>query len=198
MPLEMDRSQSILEFWFGDPTEPASEYGTSRNVWFKKDSAFDQQIRQRFWTDYNRAVAGGYADWVNMPKPTLALIVILDQFSRNLFRGSPQSFAADAQARAIADGAIQRGDEAALLPVERFFLYLPFEHSEALADQHRSVQLFEALVKTEPKLQHALDYAYRHRDVIERFGRFPHRNEVLARVSTAAELAFLQEPGSRF
>ncbi|MEO1590031.1 MAG: DUF924 family protein [Cyanobacteria bacterium J06632_22] len=194
----MNRSQSILEFWFGDPAQPESEYGHFRKIWFKKSPTFDQQIRQHFLADYERAVAGAYDDWVTTPRSTLALVIVLDQFARNLFRGSPQSFAADSQARSVAEVAITRGDGAVLLPVERFFLYLPFEHSEDLADQHRSVQLFEALVAVAPELQHGLDYAYRHRDVIEKFGRFPHRNAVLGRISTAAEQAFLQQPGARF
>lgn len=194
----MDRSESILKFWFGDPSQPDSEYGSFRKVWFKKDATFDQQIRQRFLTDYQQASQGDYDTWINMPRRALALVVVLDQFARNLFRGSAQSFAADPQARAVADLAIARGDEAALLPVERFFLYLPFEHSEELADQHRSVQLFEALAAIAPDLRHGLDYAYRHRAVIEQFGRFPHRNAALGRTSTPAELAFLQQPGSRF
>jgi len=194
----MNRSQSILEFWFGDPADRAGEYGSFRKVWFKKDADFDQQIRQRFLSDYRRAVVGEYDAWVEQPHSALALVVLLDQFARNLFRGSPQSFAADPQALAVAATAISRGDEAVLQPVERFFLYLPFEHSEELADQHRSVQLFEALVAVAPALQHGLDYALRHRSVIKKFGGFPHRNTVLGRTSTAEELAFLQQPGSRF
>ncbi|MEL6139500.1 MAG: DUF924 family protein [Cyanobacteria bacterium J06628_6] len=192
----MNRSQPILEFWFGDPA--GLDYGEFRKIWFKKDETFDQQIRHRFLTDYERAVAGDYADWLNMPRTCLALIIVLDQFARNLFRGSPQSFAADPQALATAKVAIASGYEAELLPVERFFLYLPFEHSENLADQNRCVQLFEALVEAAPFLQHGLDYAYRHREVIEKFGRFPHRNDVLGRPSTPAEAVFLQQPGSRF
>jgi uncharacterized protein (DUF924 family) len=192
----MHRSKTILNFWFGDPAQSA--YGQWRSIWFRKDPDFDAEIRQRFWVDYEQAVAGQLSDWREQPGTCLALVIVLDQFSRNLFRGSPRSFAADSQALAVAQQALDRGYEAALVPVERFFLYLPFEHSEDLADQDRCVALFEALVAAAPELESGLDYAHRHRRVIQRFGRFPHRNEILGRASTPAELEFLQQPGSRF
>lgn len=193
-----DRQTAILTFWFGDPRDPQSDYGQQRKAWFQKDLAFDAQIRQRFLTDYERAVAGECDRWADTPHGTLALILVFDQFPRNLFRSDPQSFATDPQALALARHAVDQGWDRALLPVERLFIYLPFEHSETLADQHQSVALFEGLVQTAPELESTLDYAYRHREVIARFGRFPHRNDVLARATTPAEAEFLTQPGSRF
>lgn len=188
----------ILTFWFGDPALPHSEYGQARQIWFRKDPAFDQQVRSRFLPHYEAARRGDCDRWTQAPKGALALIVLLDQFPRNMFRDTPRSFEADPQALAVAQAAIAQGYDAALLPVERQFLYLPLEHSENLTHQHQAVTLFEALVQTAPALQDALQYAYRHRDVIARFGRFPHRNQILGRVSTPEEAAFLRQRGSRF
>jgi uncharacterized protein (DUF924 family) len=167
-------------------------------VWFKKDAAFDDRIRQRFLPDYERAAAGDYTPWRSQPRSCLALILLLDQVPRNLFRGDARSYATDAEALAVAEAAIAQGHDQALIPVERLFMYLPLEHSEDLARQQRCVQLFETLVKEAPELASTLDYAYRHRDVIARFGRFPHRNHILGRTTTPEEAAFLQQPGSRF
>ncbi|MEM9808675.1 MAG: DUF924 family protein [Cyanobacteria bacterium P01_D01_bin.56] len=185
-------SQSVLDFWFGSPA------GDYRKQWFRKDPDFDTQIKTRFLDLYWAMVASPPASWWETTKTRLAQIIVLDQFSRNMFRGTPQSFAADSTALTTAIKAIAQGDKAKLLPVERFFLYLPFEHSENLDHQNHCVELFEGLVQDAPDLHHGLDYAHRHRDIIAQFGRFPHRNEILGRQSTAAELAFLQQPGSRF
>lgn len=185
-------TQAVLDFWFGSPP------GEYRKQWFRKDPEFDHQIKTRFLDLYWAMVASTPESWLKTAKSALARIVVLDQFARNMFRGTPQSFAADPQALATADIAIEQGYETQLLPVERFFLYLPFEHSENLTHQRRCVKHFEQLVEKAPELEHGLNYARRHRDVIARFGRFPHRNEILSRQSTAAELDFLQRPGSRF
>lgn len=198
----MLRANAILDFWFGraNPTNPADHTvdGQFRKVWFRKDPAFDAQIRAQFLADYEAAAAGRYGRWREHPHSCLALVLLLDQFPRNLFRGQPQSFATDPQALEAAQFAIASNYESVLLPVERVFLYMPFEHSENPSHQHDSVIKFQALVDEAPSLQHCLDYARRHRSVIERFGRFPHRNEILNRPSTQAELAFLKQPGSRF
>jgi uncharacterized protein (DUF924 family) len=194
----MENADQILNFWFGNPTDPQGPYGQQRSVWFKKDAAFDDRIRQRFLPDYERAAAGDYTPWRSQPRSCLALILLLDQVPRNLFRGDARSYATDAEALAVAEAAIAQGHDQALIPVERLFMYLPLEHSEDLARQQRCVQLFETLVKEAPELASTLDYAYRHRDVIARFGRFPHRNHILGRTTTAEEAAFLQQPGSRF
>jgi len=191
-------SDDILHFWFGDPAAPDSDYGQQRQVWFRKNPDFDQQIRDRFLPVYGQARRGALADWLDAPRSALALTLLLDQFPRNLFRGTARCFEADAQALATAQGAIARQYDQALLPVERMFFYLPFEHSENLDHQNQAVRWFEALVREAPDLQSPLDYAYRHRDVIAQFGRFPHRNESLGRPSTAAEVDFLKQPGSRF
>ena len=185
-------TQTVLDFWFGSPP------GEYRKQWFRKDPAFDDQIKARFSDLYEAMVASPSESWLRTAKSSLAWIIVLDQFARNMFRGTPQSFAADSLALATAEMAIERGYDAQMLPVERFFLYLPFEHSENLTHQHRCVGYFEELVKEAPELEHGLDYARRHRDVIDRFGRFPHRNETLNRQSSPEELAFLKQPGARF
>lgn len=190
--------RELLFFWFGDPADPQSDYGQQRSQWFKKDPQYDDALRRQFLADYERAVAGHLDPWQQQPYPCLALILLLDQFPRNAFRGDPRSFATDAKARAVTKAALAQGLEAHLLPVERLFVYLPLEHSESLADQERCVALMERLVDESPELASTLDYAIRHRQVIAQFGRFPHRNEVLGRDTTAAEAAFLQQPGSRF
>ncbi|MEM6519260.1 MAG: DUF924 family protein [Cyanobacteria bacterium P01_D01_bin.71] len=191
-------AENVLVFWFGDPDVPDSEYGQHRPVWFRKNPKFDQQIRDRFLSAYAQAREGQYDSWIEAPHTALALTILLDQFPRNMFRGTGRCFEADAQALATARAAIARQHDQKLIPVERIFLYLPFEHSEHLAHQNRAVSLFEALTELAPELQSALDYAYRHRDVIARFGRFPHRNSSLGRSSTLEELVFLSQPGSRF
>lgn len=188
----------LLHFWFGDPTDPASGYGQPRQNWFQKSAEFDVALRDRFGPLQARAAAGDLDPWQQAPRPCLALLLLLDQLPRNLFRGQPASFATDPQARAVAYYALAQGWDAQLLPVERAFVYLPLEHSETLADQQQSVALFAKLATQHPELASYHDYALRHQEVIACFGRFPHRNAVLARASTPAEVTFLQQPGSRF
>jgi uncharacterized protein (DUF924 family) len=179
----------VLEFWFGP--EPFAH----RKIWFEKDAAFDLACG-RFAAARQAAVRGDLDGWATTPRGMLALVLLLDQFSRNLYRGSAEAFAADAKALGLAREAIACGFDQALGPVERMFLYLPFEHSEDLADQDEAVRLFTALA---PELGgDTLDYTRRHREVIARFGRFPHRNAALGRVSSPAELAYLSEPGAGF
>jgi uncharacterized protein (DUF924 family) len=190
-----DRSRDVLEFWFGAGDEASSL--AARDDWFRKDDAFDAAIRTGFGALIAEALAGGLGDWCASPRGALARVIVLDQFTRNAFRGTPQAFAGDARALATARDAIARGYDAALAPRERHFLYMPFEHSEAMADQERSVALFEALAR-DTGLDDPLDWAIRHADVIRRFGRFPHRNAILGRPSTPAELEYLAQPGSGF
>ena len=192
MDLIASDSRSVLDFWFGTPP------GVYRKQWFRKDSDFDAQIKTQFLALHQAMVASSIEPWLRTAKTSLARIIVLDQFSRNMFRGTPQSFATDPEALATSETVIERGYDAEMLPVERFFLYLPFEHSENLRHQDRCVRYFEALVTEAPELESGLDYARRHRDVIAKFGRFSHRNEILGRQGTEAELAFLQQPGSRF
>lgn len=188
--------EDILAFWFGSPAD--ADYGQARSAWFRKDPAFDAAIRERFLPTVGAALTGGLADWAATPAGALALLLILDQFPRNLFRGEARAFAGDADARALAATFIERGWDRDLLPVQRVFVYLPFEHSESLSDQDRSIELFSALAEAFPATNGYLDYAHRHREVILRFGRFPHRNTSLRRASTPAEDIYLAEPGSGF
>lgn len=186
----------VLAFWFGAPDE--ADYGKARAAWFRKDDAFDAQIRAHFLAEVEAAIAGRRGDWATSPQGALALFILLDQFPRNLFRNTARAFAGDAAALALAGRFIEQGWDRKLLPVQRVFAYLPFEHSESLADQERSIALFTALANEHPEAASYLDYAHRHRDVIVRFGRFPHRNAALGRISTAAETDCLAQPGSGF
>ncbi|HEY2618502.1 MAG TPA: DUF924 family protein [Acetobacteraceae bacterium] len=179
----------VLDFWFSG--EPARH----RKVWFEKNQDFDATCA-RFADALRAARAGGFDHWTETPRGTLALIVLLDQFSRNLHRDSPEAFAADPKAREIARSAVARGFDRMLGPVERMFVYLPFEHSEDLADQDEGIRLFAAL--RDALGDETIRHTEQHRDVIRRFGRFPHRNAALGRVSTPDELAYLAEPGAGF
>jgi uncharacterized protein (DUF924 family) len=158
--------------------------------WFEKDETFDRDIRDRFLETYEAAAAGRLADWERTPEGALALLIALDQFPRNMFRGEARAFATDALARAVAGRAIERGFDKRYEPREATFFYLPFEHSEAIADQERCVTLFGATGDAD-----LLKWAELHADIIRRFGRFPHRNAVLGRATTAEEQAFLDDGG---
>jgi len=181
----------VLRFWFGP------ERGRPRVEWFRKDAAFDAVIRERFGALHAAAARGELEAWRASAEPMLALVIVLDQFSRNLYRGEARAFAQDAHARECAVEAVMRGDDLGLLPVERQFLYLPFEHSEDLADQEKCVEMMRSLDAFE-ETRGICDWAVRHRDIIARFGRFPHRNAALGRDSTSEEVRFLEEPGSGF
>lgn len=193
----MDRRETgavaaaVLDFWFGWPD--SAGFGRPRAAWFRRDPAFDADIRARFLADQELAAAGAYDGLATAPPGALALILMLDQFPRNLFRGSARAFACDPAARHVAARVVDAGWDRAMRDVERLFLYLPFEHSEDLADQDRSVALIAALGDGE-----WTRYAERHREIVQRFGRFPHRNAALGRETTAAERAFLLEPNSSF
>jgi uncharacterized protein (DUF924 family) len=158
--------------------------------WFDKDAAFDAEIATRFLPTYEAAAAGRLAHWEATPETTLALLLVLDQFPRNMFRGSARTFAADPTARAVAERAVARGDDVRIAMPERMFFYLPFEHSEEPADQQRCVELNRARGDAD-----SLKWALLHADIIRRFGRFPHRNAVLGRATTPAEQAFLDDGG---
>lgn len=180
-----EQAGDVLRFWFEE---------TPVELWFKNDPVFDDAIRARFGALHADAAAGGCADWMATADGALALIIVLDQFSRNLYRGSPQAFACDARGRAVADQAIERGFDLAVPGDRRIFYYLPFEHSEDLADQDRCCRLVLERICDEKYL----GYALRHHAVIARFGRFPHRNRVIGRPSTADEDAYLLLPGTGF
>jgi uncharacterized protein (DUF924 family) len=184
---------AVLDFWFGLPGQPLAQ----RAEWFRKDAAFDDTIRQRFGPLVDEALAHGLP-WGDTPPDRLAQVIVLDQFPRNLFRGDARAFAGDARALALALGLIDDGSHLALHPMQRWFAYLPLEHAEDLTLQDRCVALCAALAAESPDFAGALDYARRHRDVIARYGRFPHRNAALGRASTPDEVDYLATPGSGF
>ena len=190
------QAQAVLDFWFLAPDNPG--HGQSRAEWFRKDDAFDAQIRERFGALIDTAIDGGLRDWAATPRGALAQILLLDQFTRNVYRDTPRAFAGDPQALELAIALTQDGQDQQLEPTLRAFVYMPFEHAEDLAMQARAVELFQLLTQSREGFESMLDYAQRHQEVIARFGRFPHRNAILGRDSTPEELAFLQQPGSRF
>jgi uncharacterized protein (DUF924 family) len=191
------KAQEVLDFWFGAPGSATD--GQQRREWFIKSDAFDEQIRQRFGAVIDQALAGGLREWdAEGPQGVLARILVLDQFTRNAFRNTPKSFAGDALALSAARELVDSGAHKALAPWQRSFAYMPFEHAEDAFMQERAVALFTELAAEHPGFGESLDYAHRHRGVIARFGRFPHRNEILGRASTPEEVEFLRQPGSRF
>jgi uncharacterized protein (DUF924 family) len=192
------RSRAILDFWFLPPDDPG--HGHYRPAWFRHDPAFDAAIRENFGADVAGALAGCIAADPTDAAATLATILLLDQFPRNLFRGKAEAFAGDARALALATALVASGRDKNLPPIMRWFVFMPFMHSEQLIDQERAVALFAGLRREgqDPAYESAYDYALRHREIIERFGRFPHRNAALGRASTAEETAFLRQPGSSF
>jgi len=184
----------ILEFWFSEQARP---------FWFEKNAAFDAAIRARFEDTARAAAAGALDDWARSAQGSLALVIALDQFPRNLYRGSARAFAGDARALAVTDQAITRRFDQETALDRRAFFYVPLEHSEALADQQRSIALFQAWAEAHDgaareRALEMMPYVHRHAEIIRRFGRFPHRNEALGRESTEAEIAFLREPMSSF
>ncbi|WP_201316057.1 DUF924 family protein [Dyella sp. EPa41] len=190
----MPTPEDVLEFWF----DPAAEVH-----WFDRDDAFDAHVRERFGAALDAAVRGELDGWEATPEGWLALLIVLDQFSRNIYRDDARAWSHDAKAQALALAGVARGDDQRLAPLRRLFAYLPLEHAEDLSLQRHCVQLFERLVEPlsagqRAQFENFLDYARRHHDVIERFGRFPHRNAVLGRPSTDAEQAYLARPGSGF
>lgn len=180
------RAQDVLDFWFGI----GADYGKRHKRWFEKDAAFDAEIAERFLPLYEELAQS--SAWLDNASGCLARIVVLDQFPRQMFRGKPRAFASDPLALQAARLALERRYDEGRLPVEQLFLYLPFEHSEVLADQQRACELMR------PLGDELYDYAVRHKAIIERFGRFPHRNSILGRESTAEEIEFLKTPGSSF
>lgn len=186
----MGSPRDILQFWFSDRV---------RKLWFEKDRDFDAEIAARFASLVHEAQLGGLAAWRGSPEGALALILLLDQFARNIHRGSAKAFLGDPLAREIAAEGIQRGFDRRFPFPDRNFFYLPFEHSEALADQDRYIALLEGCLREfgEAAAEY-LDYGHRHRDIIKRFGRFPHRNAALGRETTEDEAAFLKGPNSSF
>lgn len=193
----------VLTFWLGAHPLDAQAMQGVQAQWFTKNEAFDAALRERFGPTIAAARAGRLEGWAQGPEGWLALLIVLDQFTRNAFRGQPESFAGDAQALQIAQQGLARGHDQALPPMARIFAYLPLEHAEDAACQARSVALFQGLrdaPEAEPKafFDTTLDFARQHQDVIARFGRFPHRNAILGRASTPDEQAYLAQPGAGF
>ena len=181
-----DLQKDILDFWFQE-TQPAQ--------WFQVNEEFDQTVCDRFMEAYESAKAGQFDDWKNNADGALALCILLDQMPRNMFRGTPQAFATDNKALVISKFAISKGLDLVLTAQKRRFLYLPFEHSENINDQRRSVELFEKTKDDDPL---GYDYAVRHLRVIEKYGRFPHRNKILGRDNTPEEEEYLAQPDAGF
>ncbi|MDA8259094.1 MAG: DUF924 domain-containing protein [Betaproteobacteria bacterium] len=194
--MNAETARAVLDFWFLPPDHPG--HGAYRPEWFRKDETFDAAIRERFGADIELALSSAVAEGPD--ESLLARLLLLDQFTRNIFRNTPRAFAGDAQALDIAVRLVSTGRDKNLSPWQRCFAYLPFEHSESLLDQERSVALFAALRR---EMQHeafdsAYDYALRHREIVARFSHFPHRNAFLGRASTPEEIEFLKQPGSSF
>lgn len=190
----MDRdAREVLQFWFGDARPPVA-----RAEWFRKSDDFDREIADRFDTLIDIALQGGLAGWADEAETGLARVIVLDQFTRNVFRNTPRAFAGDTLALAAARDMLARQHDQQLTPVQRVFVYLPFEHAEDMAAQDESVRLFTALAAEAGDAHGWLDYAQRHREIVARFDRFPHRNAIVGRDSTPEEAEFLKQPGSAF
>jgi uncharacterized protein (DUF924 family) len=201
--LKVESAGSVLEFWFGPDGTAEQIAGRQSRLWWAKSAEQDLEIRRRFQDTLVAAATGALDGWAESPEGLLAQVILTDQFSRNIYRGDGRCFSYDALARRWCRHGLDQGLDRKLAPIQRVFLYLPLEHSEARADQNECVSLFERLVdevaEEEQKLfEGYLDFARRHRDIIERFGRYPHRNDLLGRESRSAELTFLSQPGSSF
>jgi len=189
------RPREVLDFWFGQEGDP--EYGRFRDEWFRKDPAFDARVTQQFLDLYEDAAAGDLDGWRDDAESCLALVIVLDQFPRNMFRGDGRTHAEDGRALEASKHAVEHALDRELPAFQRMFLYMPLMHSENAEDQRRSVELFERLAGAEGGPDE-VSYAVAHRDIVERFGRFPHRNEILGRKTTPEEAAFLATEGSSF
>jgi uncharacterized protein (DUF924 family) len=195
--------EQILAFWFGSSPDDAIAAKEKTSLWWSKNPAIDADIRRRFENLIYRAGAGELHEWQTSPHGRLALILLTDQFPRNIYRDSPDAFAYDSTALSWCLYGIEQGLDLKLRPIERVFFYLPLEHAESLQDQDRSVEKFRELLDgadaaRKKVFMEYFDFAVRHREIIARFGRFPHRNKILGRLSTPEELAFLEGPGSSF
>lgn len=185
----MEEYVKVLDFWFEELTP---------EQWFKKDPNLDNLIRDKFEDLYSSITCGGYLQWRNNPFSLLAKIIVLDQFSRNMFRDTQKMFTFDMLALNLAKLGIDRGFDKELSFEERAFMYMPFMHSEDIEDQNKCVELFKELAKEDSKYENNLNFAIRHKEIIEQFNRFPHRNEILERPSTSQEIEFLKKPNSSF
>jgi len=198
-----DKKDELLDFWFGENPDDGAIAKAQAELWWGHRAEIDEMLQANFGAAASAAAADVLDHWTGSPRGRLALILLLDQLPRAIHRATPAAFAQDAKARAVAEQGLESGANRLLRPIERLFFYLPFEHSEELADQDRSVSLCRELVTSVPIAHREafagfFDYAVKHRDVIKQFGRFPHRNQILGRTSTSEEQAFLEKPGSSF
>ena len=190
------RAATILEEWFGQIGSDGNVADQMRIRWFKKDAAFDAHLRDQYEKDVRRALAGDYNAWADTARGTLSLILLLDQFTRNMYRNTADMYCGDDRAVELTERALERSYDKELWPAERHFLYMPLMHAEDIDRQDRCVEIFGRLAAETGAA--ASSYAQQHRDIVARFGRFPHRNEILGRESTAEEVEFLKQPGSSF
>lgn len=194
---------AILDYWFGDSLNDPKRIDARNRFWFQAGKRQDQEIRERFGAAVEAAAAGELDDWAERPRAALALILLLDQFTRNLYRGQREAFAGDPKAQQVCLAGIERGLDRKLAPVERVFFYMPLEHAEDCALQDRSLAVFKALAREAPEAQRPtfdvfVKHAREHRETVHRFGRFPHRNGVLGREPTPEEDAYLGDGGKRY
>ena len=193
----------LLQWWFGSAESPAEMAKAKGKLWFGKSQTQDAEAQSRFGDLVDVALSGGLKEWAESPDGWLALVLLLDQLPRMIYRDTPKAFAGDERAQKLVAHGLKLGRDQHLESLQRSFIYLVLEHSENLDAQHQAVARFTDLLPLPPAtdrefLTSSLDYAERHRDVIKRFGRFPHRNDILGRASTPEEIEFLKEPGSRF
>jgi len=199
----MHTASAILDYWFGSATTDAAIAQAQKKLWWSKDDTVDADMRSRYGDLMAAAAGGAHDDWAAEPRGRLALILLFDQFPRNMYRDTPRAFSFDHFARELALAGIACGADQQLRPIERVFCYLPLEHAESLELQERCVALYTALAADVPEADQPVfagyvNFAQRHHDIISRYGRFPHRNRILGRTSTQEETAFLQQPGSSF
>lgn len=199
----MEDVNSILHYWFGGAKNDAEIISEKSSLWWKKDPVVDADTRRRFEMMLDAEIKNEFASWSHSPRGQLARVLLCDQFPRNMYRDTPRAFDYDERARKLSREALDTGLDKKLRPVERVFLYVPFEHSEAVEDQALSLRMFTALVEDVPEtdrpaFQKYVEFAQKHKEIIDRFGRFPHRNAILGRASTPEELEFLNSPGSSF
>ena len=195
--------QPVLTWWFGESESPTEVARAKNTLWFGKKASQDTEAAERFGDLVEQALTGGLSDWTQTPQGWLALVLLLDQLPRMIFRDTPKAYSGDERAQDLVREGLRLERDVALTPLQRTFIYLVLEHAENLAAQDEAVQRFAGLLTIVPDtelsyFEETLDYAHKHRVVIERFGRFPHRNELLGRASTAEEVEFLKGPGSRF
>ena len=201
--MHVETPDTVLEFWFGTDEDDVAVAAERARLWWIKRDETDRAIRERFEAVVRQAARGELDAWAESPRGRLALIILTDQFPRNIYRNTPAAFGCDELARTWCKEGLRRDVHRTLRPIERVFFYLPLEHSESMEDQEQAVALFQELAdsageQAREMFRGFLDYALRHREVVARFGRFPHRNRILGRASTAEEIEFLKQPGSSF